>query len=220
MAFILSPSILSSDFRYLADQIQQAEEAGADWIHVDVMDGHFVHNITMGPFVVETIRKITTLPIDVHLMIESPEKYLEPFAKAGASILNVHVETCPHLYRTIETIQELGCKAGVTMNPATPPYSISMVVPIIDLVLVMTVSPGFSGQTYLHAMTPKIREVRRLLDENGSHAWLEVDGGITEETLPEALQAGATAFVAATAIFKHPQGIRAGVQSLRQVNPV
>jgi ribulose-phosphate 3-epimerase len=220
MAFILSPSILSSDFRYLADQIQQAEDAGADWIHIDVMDGHFVPNITMGPFVVETCRKITSLPIDVHLMIESPEKYLEPFAKAGASILNVHVETCPHLYRTLETIRELGCKAGVTMNPATPPASISMVVPIIDLVLVMTVSPGFSGQTYLHAMTPKIRQVRRMLDENHSPAWLEIDGGITEETLPEALKAGATAVVAATAIFKHPQGIRAGVQSLRQSHPL
>jgi ribulose-phosphate 3-epimerase len=220
MAFILSPSILSSDFRYLADQIHQAEDAGADWIHIDVMDGHFVPNITMGPFVVETCRRITGLPIDVHLMISDPDRYLSAFAEAGATNLTVHVETCPHLYRTLECIRELGCKAGVTLNPGTPAASLSAVIPIVDLVLVMTVSPGFSGQTYIHDMTSKIREVRRMLDAAGNSAWLEVDGGITEETLPEALQAGATAIVAATAVFKHPAGIRAGIQSLRQAVPV
>jgi ribulose-phosphate 3-epimerase len=218
MAFILSPSILSSDFRDLSGQIHQAEDAGADWIHIDVMDGHFVPNITMGPFIVETCRRITSLPLDIHLMIEQPERYLEPFAKAGGTNLTVHVETCPHLYRTLETIRELGCRAGVTLNPGTPAISLKEVLPIADLVLVMTVSPGYSGQTYIHQMTGKIREVRRMLDEIGSSAWLEVDGGITEETLPEALRAGATAIVAATAIFKHPDGIRSGIRALREVS--
>jgi ribulose-phosphate 3-epimerase len=219
MALIISPSILSSDFRDLAGQIHQAEEAGADWIHVDVMDGHFVPNITMGPFIVETCRRITALPLDVHLMIEQPERYLQAFADAGATNLTVHVETCPNLYRTLETIRELGCRPGVTLNPGTPALSLKEAIPLADLVLVMTVSPGYSGQVYIPQMTGKIREVRHMLDESGSKAWLEVDGGLTVETLPEAVQSGATAIVAATAVFKHPGGIRDGIQALRDANP-
>ena len=219
MSFILSPSILSSDFGHLADQIHQLEDAGADWVHIDVMDGHFVPNITMGPVIVEACRKITSLPIDVHLMIEQPERYLVAFKEAGATNLTVHVETCPHLYRTLESIRELGCRAGVTLNPGTPASSLINVLPIADLVLVMTVSPGFSGQLFIPAMTGKVREVRRMLDEIRSTAWLEVDGGITPENIHEVLEAGTTAVVAATSIFKHPAGIRAGIASLRQANP-
>ena len=218
MDFKLSPSILSADFGHLADQIHELEDAGADWIHIDVMDGHFVPNITMGPFIVETCRRITSLPIDVHLMIEQPEKYLVAFMESGATIETVHVETCPHLYRTLESIQEIGCQAGVTLNPATPAVSLSNVIELVDLVLVMTVSPGFSGQSYLPSMTKKVREVRAMLQAAGSHAWLEVDGGITPETIQEVLEAGATAVVAATSIFKNPGGIRAGIESLRHPN--
>lgn len=220
MSYILSPSILSADFGRLADQVREAEQAGADWIHVDVMDGHFVPNITMGPFIVETCRRITSLPIDVHMMIEQPEKYVAAFAHAGASNLTVHIETCPHIYRTLESIKELGCSAGVTLNPGTPAFSLSQVIPIADLVLVMTVSPGYSGQSFIPAMCGKIQDVRRMLDEAHSKAWLEVDGGITPETLPDVLRAGATAVVAATAIYKNPAGIRAGIRSLRDAGAV
>ena len=219
MSVIISSSILSADFTNLESQITQAQAAGTDWIHIDVMDGHFVPNITMGPLVVEACRRITALPLDVHLMIEAPERHLEEFAKAGASILTVHVETCPHLYRTLQWIHELGCQAGVTLNPGTPTSSLDAVYHLVDLVLVMTVSPGFGGQSYLHPTTQKISQVRAKLDALGSSAWLEVDGGIEAETLPEAYQAGARAFVSGTGIFKHTQGIAAGIQALRRVVP-
>ncbi len=215
MSFILSPSILSSDFGHLADQIHQIEDAGADWVHIDVMDGHFAPNITMGPVIVEACQQITSLPIDVHLMIEQPERYLVAFMEAGATNLTVHIETGPHIFRTLESIREIGCRAGITLNPGTPAGSLIEVLPIVDLVLVMTVSPGFSGQSYLPTMTRKIREIRRMLDEIHSTAWLEVDGGITHENIHEVLDAGATAVVAATAVFKYPGGIRAGITALR-----
>ena len=213
--FLISASILSADFAHLGDQITALEEAGADRVHVDVMDGHFVPNITMGPFIVETCRRITSLPLDVHLMIEKPERYLEAFAKAGASLLSVHVETCPHLYRTLQEIHQLGCQSGVVLNPGTPAAAIQEVIPLVDLVLVMTVNPGFSGQVFLPQMTVKIAQVRRMLDEVNPKALLEVDGGITAATLPLAYQAGARVFITAQAIFKHPKGIQAGINELR-----
>jgi ribulose-phosphate 3-epimerase len=215
--FIIAPSILSSDFLQLGEVLRTCKSAGADWIHVDVMDGHFVPNLTMGPFIVEHCRRGTDLPLDVHLMVEKPERLLEAFAKAGASHLTVHVETCPHLHRTLEEIRALGCKAGVTLNPGTPAASIFPVLPFVDLVLVMSVDPGFSGGTYIPEMVSKVAEIRHKLDEIGSSAWLEVDGGISPETLPEMKAAGATAFVSATSIFKHPDGIAAGIKSLRNV---
>jgi ribulose-phosphate 3-epimerase len=216
MSSIIAPSILSADFLQLGDQIRACETAGADWIHVDVMDGHFVPNLTMGPFVVSACRRATRLPLDVHLMIEKPERLLEQFAGAGASHLTVHVETCPHLHRTLEHIRSLGCKAGVTLNPGTPAAAIEPVLPFADLVLVMSVDPGFSGGAYIPKMVGKVAELRAMLDRIGSPAWLEVDGGITPETLPEMHAAGATAFVSATAVFKNPQGIAAGIRSLRE----
>jgi ribulose-phosphate 3-epimerase len=214
--YIIAPSILSSDFLHLADVLQTCKSASADWIHVDVMDGKFVPNLTMGPFIVRHCRRGTDLPLDVHLMIEKPEKLLQVFAEAGASHLTVHVETCPHLHRTIEDIKSLGCQAGVTLNPGTPAASIFPVLPFVDLVLVMSVDPGFSGGTYIPEMVSKVAEIRRKLDEIGSSAWLEVDGGISPETLPEMKAAGATAFVSATSIFKHPDGIASGIVSLRE----
>jgi len=213
--FIIAPSILSSDFLHLGNVLQTCQSAGADWIHVDVMDGQFVPNLTMGPFIVRHCRRGTDLPLDVHLMVEKPEGLLEAFAEAGASHLTVHVETCPHLHRTLQDIRSLGCKAGVTLNPGTPAASIFQVLPYVDLVLVMSVDPGFSGGTYIPEMVGKVAEIRRKLDEIGSSAWLEVDGGISPETLPEMKAAGATAFVSATSIFKHPDGIAAGITSLR-----
>ena len=213
--FIIAPSILSADFLQLGEALQACQSAGADWIHVDVMDGHFVPNLTMGPFIVAAAKRGIDLPLDVHLMIEKPENLLEAFVKAGASRLTIHVETCPHLHRTLEDIKSLGCKAGVTLNPGTPASSIFPVLHLVDLVLVMSVDPGFSGGTYVSESVSKVAEIRRKLDEIGSSVWLEVDGGITSETLPEMKTAGANAFVSATAIFKHPQGIAAGIAALR-----
>jgi ribulose-phosphate 3-epimerase len=214
--FIIAPSILSADFLQLGDVLQTCQSAGADWIHVDVMDGHFVPNLTMGPFIVRHCRRGTDLPLDVHLMVEKPENLIEAYAKAGASRLTVHVETCPHLHRTLEDIKALGCKAGVTLNPGTPASSIFPVLHLVDLVLVMSVDPGFSGGAYIPETVDKVAEIRLKLDEIGSSAWLEVDGGITTQTLPEMKAAGATAFVAATSIFKHPEGIVAGIAALRE----
>ena len=214
--FVIVPSILSSDFLQLGEELKACQSAGADWIHVDVMDGHFVPNLTMGPFIVKAARRGTPLPLDVHLMVEKPENLIEAYAKAGASHLTVHVETCPHLHRTLLDIRALGCKAGVTLNPATTASSIFPVLHMVDLVLVMSVDPGFSGGTYIPEMVDKVAEIRRELDRIGSSAWLEVDGGINPETLPYMKAAGATAFVAATAIFKHPQGIRTSITELRE----
>lgn len=215
--YIISASILSADFARLGEEIATIESAGADWIHVDVMDGHFAPNITMGPFIVEACRRITKLPLDVHLMIERPERYLEAFAKAGASGLTVHVETCPDIVGTLRQIKSLGCKAGAVLNPETSVGAIQPALPEADLILVMSVHPGYSGQTFMPAMIGKVSEIRKKLDALRSPAWLEVDGGIDVETLPDMKAAGATAFVAATAIFKHPEGPAAGIKSLRDV---
>ncbi|NJC95350.1 MAG: ribulose-phosphate 3-epimerase [Anaerolineales bacterium] len=212
---VIAPSILSADFTRLGEEIAACESAGADWIHVDVMDGHFVPNITMGPFIVETCRRITKLPLDVHLMIERPEQHLDVFAKAGASGLTVHIETCPHIHRTLQQIKSLGCRAGVVLNPGTPVGAIEAVLSEADLVLVMSVNPGFSGQTFIPESVARVADVRRRLDALSSSAWLEVDGGVSSENIATLKEAGATAFVSATAIFKHPQGTKAGIQALR-----
>src|SRR5215207_4914152 len=204
--YVIAPSILSADFARLGEEIAAAESAGADWIHVDVMDGHFVPNITMGPFIVAACRRITKLPLDVHLMIEQPERYLEAFAKAGATHLTVHVETCPDLSGTLKQIKALGCKAGVVLNPETPVGAIQTFLTEADLVLVLSVHPGYSGQSFIPETIAKVSEIRKKLDALRSSAWLEVDGGIDVETLPKMNTAGATAFVAATAVFKHPKG--------------
>jgi ribulose-phosphate 3-epimerase len=213
--YLIAPSSLSADFLRLKESLAACETAGADWIHVDVMDGNFVPNITMGPFLVATFKRATRLPLDVHLMIQQPERYLEAFAKAGASHLTVHVETCPRLPETLEHIKSLGCLAGVTLNPATPVTAIESVLPLADLVLVLSVNPGFSGQAFMPETVSKVAQIRKKLDEIHSSVYLEVDGGISAETLPAMKDAGADAFVAATAIFKHPEGIEAGIDALR-----
>jgi len=212
---ILAPSILAADFTKLGEEIRACESAGADWIHVDVMDGHFVPNITMGPFIVKACRRITNLPLDVHLMIEKPEEYLEAFAKAGANHLTVHVETCPHLHRTTQYIKSLGCTAGVVLNPGTPVGALDAVLGMADLVLVMSVSPGFGGQAFIPESVGRVAEIRKKLDALGSSAWLEVDGGVSVETISQLKDAGTTAFVAGTSVFKHPEGIEAGIKALR-----
>ena len=214
---LLSGSILSADFTCLGEQIHTAQEAGIDWIHVDVMDGQFVPNITMGPFIVETCRRITNLPLDVHLMIEKPEQMVEAFAIAGATTISVHIENTPHIYRTLQLIRSLGCHPGIVLNPGTPASCISDILHLVDLVLVMTVNPGASGQKFIVDTLPKIEQVRNLIESSHSDAMIEVDGGITVETLPLALREGARIFVTATAIFKNPGGIATGIQSLRQV---
>jgi ribulose-phosphate 3-epimerase len=214
---VLAPSILSADFTRLGEQISACEQAGADWIHVDVMDGHFVPNLTFGPLILQACRRATTLPLDVHLMVEKPESMLEAFARAGASRLTVHVETCPHLYRTLEQIRELGVLPGVTLNPATPAIALKEILPLVDLVLVMTVNPGFGGQEFIEASLGKIAEIRQMLDESGSTAWLEVDGGVSAATLPRLRAAGADAFVAGNSVFNHRDGIQAGVGALREL---
>jgi ribulose-phosphate 3-epimerase len=212
---IIAPSIVSADHLRLQEEISACEKAGADWIHVDVMDGHFVPNITMGPFLVEAYKRATRLPLDVHLMTEKPERHLEAFAKAGAASLTVHVETCPHLHRTMQEIKNLGCLAGVTLNPGTPVRAIQAVLPLADLVLVMSVNPGFSFQSFLPESLARLRELRNMLDDIKSAAHLQVDGGVSTENIAQILDAGANAFVSANAIFRHPQGAAAGVQALR-----
>lgn len=214
---VLAPSILSADFTRLGEQISACEQAGADWIHVDVMDGHFVPNLTFGPIILQACRRVTDLPLDVHLMVENPESMLEAFAEAGATRLTVHVETCPHLYRTLEQIRELGVLPGVTLNPGTPAIALKEILPLIDLVLVMTVNPGFGGQKFIEASLGKIADIRQMLDETGSTAWLEVDGGVSAATLPRLRAAGADAFVAGNAVFNHQGGIQAGVGALREL---
>ncbi len=214
--YLIAPSILAADFSNLEAAIGQAESGGADWIHVDVMDGHFVPNLTMGPAVVAGCRKATDLPLDVHLMIEAPERFLKAFADAGASSLTIQVESGPHLYRTLQSVRELGLRVGVTMNPGTPVISIRHVIHLVDLVLVMTVNPGFSGQEFIQPMLDKIGEVRELRDRANPEARIQVDGGISPQTAPWTAERGAEVFVAGSAIFRHPEGIAAGIHALRR----
>ncbi len=213
--FLLAPSIIAADFTHIADEIAACESAGADWLHVDVMDGHFVPTITVGPLFTEACKRATKLPIDVHLMISEPEKYLEAFAKAGANNITVHVETCPDLAGTVKKIKSLGCTAGITLNPATPASALDSALPFADLVLVMSVVPGYSGQVFMPEMIGKAEEIRNKLNALRSKAHLEVDGGMSEKTIPLMVQAGANVFVAGNAVFKHPQGVGQGIKALR-----
>jgi ribulose-phosphate 3-epimerase len=198
---LISPSILSADFAHLADGVQQIVAAGADWVHVDVMDGHFVPNLTVGPPMVETLRKVTTLPLDVHLMMTNPDEFIPEFAKAGANILTVHVETCPHLHRTVQSIKEHGMKAGVSLNPATSATTLEHILGDVDLVLVMSVNPGFGGQTFIASTLDKIRQIRAMISASKGSPYLEVDGGITVKNVASVLKAGANVLVAGSAIF-------------------
>ncbi len=215
--YLLAPSIIASDFAHIAEEVAAIQSAGADWIHVDVMDGHFVPDITIGPLFVRSLKRVANLPLDVHLMISEPEKYISAFAQAGANNITVHVETCPNLPSVIEKIKSFGCNAGVTLNPATPASAIDSVLPMVDLVLVMSVVPGFSGQAFMPEMIGKVEEIRSKLNALRSVAHLEVDGGINAETLPLMKKAGANAFVTGNAVFKHPQGSAAGVRALKDV---
>ena len=214
--FKLAPSILSANFARLGDDGQAAEAAGADYLHFDVMDGHFVPNITIGPLVAQALFPLTKLPLDVHLMIEAPDRFLEDFAQAGASILTVHWETCPHLHRTIQRIKQLGVRAGVSLNPATPVSVLEEILPDLDLVLLMSVNPGFGGQSYIPQSTQKIRKLREMIDATSSTAELEVDGGINTKTLPEVVAAGADVLVAGSAVFNAERSIAENLQLLRQ----
>jgi ribulose-phosphate 3-epimerase len=211
----IAPSILAADFSCLGWQVREAVKAGADYIHVDVMDGHFVPNISIGIPVVVSLQKITRVPLDVHLMIEKPELFIDEFARAGAGIITVHVEACNHLDGTVNAIKKLGLKAGVSLNPATPLSSIDEILPLVDLVLVMTVNPGFGGQAFIAGMVDKIARLRRILDDRKYRAELEVDGGITVVTAPLAAGAGADVLVAGSAIFNHRRGIGAAMKELR-----
>jgi ribulose-phosphate 3-epimerase len=197
----IAPSILSADFGRLAEEISAVEKAGADWIHIDVMDGHFVPNITIGPSVVSSLRKVTKLPFDVHLMIENPERYVETFARAGSDFITVHVEACHHLHRIVTLIRETGARAGVSLNPATPLALIEPILPDIDLLLVMSVNPGFGGQSFIGSVLPKIRRAGELVKAIAPNVLLEVDGGVTLDNARSVAEAGAEVLVAGAAVF-------------------
>jgi len=200
----IAPSILSSDFAHLADEIAAVEQAGADLVHVDVMDGHFVPNLTIGPPIVEALRKVTALPLDVHLMMTNPDAFIREFAEAGATYLTVHVETCPHLHRTVQFIKEKGVQAGVTLNPATPLTSVEEILPDVDLLLIMSVNPGFGGQRFIARVLEKIKRARTMIDRTGRSVLLEVDGGVKVDNAAAIVAAGADILVAGSAIFEAP----------------
>ena len=215
MTALIAPSILAADFGHLADEVAAVERAGADWIHVDVMDGRFVPNITLGPVVVEAVHAATSLPLDVHLMIEEPERYIGDFVRAGAATVGVQVEACPHLHRTLAQIREAGARACAVLNPSTPALALRAVLGDLDQVLVMTVNPGFGGQKFIESMLPKIRELRGWIDEDELGVALEVDGGIAPGTAGRAAAAGADVFVAGSAVFGAPD-YAAAIAALRE----
>ena len=212
----ISPSILSADFTRLADQVRAVEDAGADRIHIDVMDGRFVPNISMGPFIVEAINSLTDLPLEAHLMIEDPDRYVDVFMEAGADVIIVHQENTTHLHRVVQSVREQGRQAGVALNPATPAQVLDGIIDDLDLVLVMSVNPGFSGQRFIESVLPKIRGIRDTITDRGIACDLEVDGGVNADTTPAVVAAGVNVLVAATAVFKHPDGIAEGIRTLRE----
>jgi ribulose-phosphate 3-epimerase len=220
---VIAPSILSADFSRLGEQVKAVDEAGADWIHVDVMDGRFVPNITIGPLIVDALRPVTKKPLDVHLMIVEPEKYVEDFAKAGADIISVHAEhnASPHLHRTLGQIRELGKQAGVVLNPGTPLELIEYVLDLCDLVLIMSVNPGFGGQSFIPEVVPKIRKLRQMCNDRGLDPWIEVDGGLKPANAWQVLDAGANAIVAGSAVFKAPDYAEAieGIRNSKAPSP-
>jgi ribulose-phosphate 3-epimerase len=218
----IAASILSADFGRLHEQVAAAEAAGADYVHCDVMDGHFVPNLTIGPVVVRAVRRATSLPLDVHLMIEHPERYIPAFAQAGANNITVHAETCPHLHRTIQQIRELDVGASATINPATPIDVLDEILPYVDMVLLMTVNPGFGGQTFIETMYAKIGRLRKQIEKRGLSVDIEVDGGINDETVGRVVRAGANVLVAGSAVFcpqdkfLEPEGVSRAIRALRQ----
>ncbi len=212
----IAPSILAADFGRLADQVAQAQEAGADLIHIDVMDGRFVPNITMGPAIVEAVAKVAAIPLDVHLMIVEPERFVRRFADSGADSISVHVEACPHLHRVLEQIEAVGCRAGVALNPHTPAATLGDVLDNIELINVMTVNPGFGGQTFIKGMIRKLQKLRAMVDNSGKDIEIEVDGGINIDTIAAVIAAGATIAIAGAGVFQHERGIAAGIDALRQ----
>ena len=212
---VIAPSILSADLGRLSEEIASVEQGGADWIHIDVMDGQFVPNLTLGPMVVAAARRSTALPLDVHLMMLGPERFLEQFAEAGASTLTVHVEACPHLQRTLRQIRDLGMRAGVVLNPGTHESAVEYVIDEVDQVLVMSVNPGFAGQAFLPSQLAKIERLRRLIDGSGNNIDLEVDGGIAADNVRQVVAAGANVVVAGTAVFGEPDR-RAAIERLRR----
>ena len=212
---LIAPSILSADFSKLGDEIKAVEAAGANWIHADVMDGHFVPNITIGPLIVEAVKRVTDLPIDVHLMIENPDNYISAFAEAGASFISVQVETCIHLNRTVQLIKDCGAQAGVVLNPATPLSNLEWVLEDVDYVLIMSVNPGFGGQSFIPGSLDKIKALRQQIQDRGLSVIIEVDGGVNEKTIAEVASAGTDVFVAGSAIFGS-KDYQKTMQSFRQ----
>lgn len=213
---LIAPSLLAADFRQLGEQLQEAEAARADWHHVDVMDGHFVPNISLGPAIVKACKQVASIPLDVHLMISEPDKYTEAFAKAGADHILVHVEACEDLAASVRGIKALGCKAGVVIKPNTEVEAIEAVLPEVSIVLVMSVEPGFGGQRFMPGVLPKVAQIRRLIDTQNLDCLIEIDGGIDASTIGQAYAAGADVFVAGTSIYGHPEGIGKGLQRLKE----
>jgi ribulose-phosphate 3-epimerase len=212
--YFIAPSILSADFSRLGDELGTIENAGADWVHVDIMDGHFVPNMSMGRKALEACKKVSHLPLDVHLMVEFPENFIEWYAQSGADHLTVQIEATPNIHRVLQHIHELGCKAGIAINPGTPASNLDAVLHMVDLILVMTVNPGFGGQTFLPETLIKIREIRQKLDQENPEALIQVDGGISTSTIRDVSQAGAQVFVAGNAIFNHPDGPAVSIAEL------
>ena len=217
--YYIAPSILSADFTKLGEQVKIAENAGCDWIHIDIMDGHFVPNMSMGRLALEAWKRVIGLPLDDHLMVKQPEKFVKIFAESGADHLTVHVEATQNIHRLLQKIKELGCKPGITLNPGTPASAIKPIIHMVHHVLVLTVNPGFGGQDFLTETLPKIKKIRSKLDQVNPKALIQVDGGISPSTLPQVIAAGAQVFVAGKAIFNHPEGIPAGIQSLKNLLP-